>query len=240
MPTLSPIQKRSRASPKKASEPAPLATNSPTYNTPVSNKNNDPRGVRGPAVASRFDQEVRSFYLQDRLEIGDLGLVAAEGLGQRCAGRTGAQRLLLAVVGRPAGQKDQIEGGADAVGVVFDDRDLDPARQPEVLDEAGIVFLFAQLYHPAMKNVAAVRRQLGIQTTFNFLGPLANPARPRAMALGVANDDIAPVVARVLAERGTRGMVFRGFDGLDELTTTTTSDVWLIAGGALLGLLGLV
>ena len=82
-----------------------------------------------------------------------------------------------------------------------------------------------------MKNVAGVRKQLGIQTTFNFLGPLANPARPRAMALGVANDDVAPVIARVLAERGTRGLVFRGFDGLDELTTTSESDVWLIAEG---------
>uniref|UniRef100_UPI000B32A473 anthranilate phosphoribosyltransferase n=1 Tax=Brucella sp. CMUL 018 TaxID=1906857 RepID=UPI000B32A473 len=70
-----------------------------------------------------------------------------------------------------------------------------------------------------------------IQTTFNFLGPLANPARPRAMALGVANDDVAPVVARVLAERGTRGMVFRGFAGLDELTPTSESDGWMIAEG---------
>lgn len=122
-------------------------------------------------------------------------------------------------------------GTADTLEALGVKLDVEPARQAGILAEAGIAFLFAQMYHPAMKNVADVRKKLGIQTTFNFLGPLANPARPRAMALGVANDDIAPVIARVLAERGTRGMVFRGFDGLDELTTTSESDVWLIAEG---------
>ncbi|MDO5677278.1 MAG: anthranilate phosphoribosyltransferase [Propionibacteriaceae bacterium] len=122
-------------------------------------------------------------------------------------------------------------GTADTLEALGVNLAVDPTKQAGILEETGIAFLFAQLYHPAMKNVAVVRKKLGIQTTFNFLGPLANPARPRAMALGVANDDIAPVIARVLAERGTRGMVFRGFDGLDELTTTSESDVWLIAEG---------
>lgn len=122
-------------------------------------------------------------------------------------------------------------GTADTLEALGVNLEVDPSKQAGILDEAGISFLFAAMYHPAMKEVAGVRRKLGIQTTFNFLGPLANPARPRAMALGVANDDIAPVIARVLAERGTRGMVFRGFDGLDELTTTSESDVWLIAEG---------
>lgn len=122
-------------------------------------------------------------------------------------------------------------GTADTLEALGVNIMLDPTRQAAVLDEVGIVFLFAQLYHPAMKNVAGVRKQLAIQTTFNFLGPLSNPARPRAMALGVANDDVAPVVARVLASRGVRGLVFRGFDGLDELTTTSPSDVWLVTDG---------
>lgn len=120
-------------------------------------------------------------------------------------------------------------GTADTLEALGVNIALDPARQAEVLDETGIVFLFAQLYHPAMKYVGGVRKQLAIQTTFNFLGPLSNPAQPHAMALGVANDDIAPVVARVLASRGVRGMVFRGFDGLDELTTTSSSDVWIVS-----------
>lgn len=122
-------------------------------------------------------------------------------------------------------------GTADTLEALGVNIMLDPSRQAEVLSEVGIAFLFASLYHPAMKNVAEVRKRLAIQTTFNFLGPLSNPAQPRAMALGVANDDIAPVVARVLAGRGVRGMVFRGFDGLDELTTTSPSDVWVVADG---------
>lgn len=124
-----------------------------------------------------------------------------------------------------------MSGTADTLEALGVNISAEPAIQSDVLDEVGIVFLFAQMYHPSMRNVAGVRKQLGIQTTFNFLGPLANPAQPRAMALGVANDDIAPVVARVLAERGNRGLVFRGFDGLDELTTTSQSDVWMIAEG---------
>lgn len=120
-------------------------------------------------------------------------------------------------------------GTADTLEALGVNISLDPMRQAEVLRETGIVFLFAQQYHPAMKFVGPVRKQLAIQTTFNFLGPLSNPAQPRAMALGVADDDIAPVVARVLAGRGVRGLVFRGFDGLDELTTTSASDVWVIS-----------
>ncbi len=121
------------------------------------------------------------------------------------------------VVKHGARAASSMAGTADTLEALGVKIDLDPARQPEVLDEVGIVFLFAQLYHPAMKNVAAVRRQLGIQTTFNFLGPLANPARPRAMALGVANDDIAPVVARVLAERGDRvGLALAATPGDEE------------------------
>lgn len=147
---------------------------------------------------------------------------------------------MAAIVAAAAGAKvvkhgsraaSSMAGTADTLESIGVRLDVEPEKQAAILDEVGIVFLFAQHYHPAMKTVAGVRKQLGIQTTFNFLGPLANPARPRAMALGVANDDIAPVVARVLADRGTRGMVFRGFDGLDELTTTSPSDVWLISEG---------
>jgi len=120
-------------------------------------------------------------------------------------------------------------GAADcleALGVVLD---VKPERQAEVLAEAGIVFLFAPLYHPSLRHAATARSELGIQTPFNFLGPLANPARPAAQAVGIANQRMAALVAGVLARRGTRGLVFHGDDGLDELTTTTTSDIWLIA-----------
>lgn len=124
-----------------------------------------------------------------------------------------------------------MSGTADTLEALGVNIEMDPARHAQVLNDVGITFLFAQKHHPAMKNVAGVRKQLAIQTTFNFLGPLSNPAQPRAMALGVAHDEMAPTIARVLARRGVRGLVFRGFDGLDELTTTSPSDVWLVADG---------
>jgi anthranilate phosphoribosyltransferase len=107
--------------------------------------------------------------------------------------------------------------------------DLSPQRVAEVFKETGITFFFAPVFHPAMRHVAPIRKQLGVPTTFNFLGPLANPAQPIATSLGVANADIAPLMAQELAERGRFGLVFRGNDGLDELTTTTTSTLWFVS-----------
>ncbi|WP_342372030.1 anthranilate phosphoribosyltransferase [Propioniciclava soli] len=116
----------------------------------------------------------------------------------------------------------------EALGVTLD---LEPERQRAVFDAAGIVFLFAPVYHPSLRHAAVPRRELGIRTPFNYLGPLANPARPRAAALGVADGRMAALMADVLAGRGARGLVFHGGDGLDELTTTTASDVWVVADG---------
>jgi anthranilate phosphoribosyltransferase len=82
-----------------------------------------------------------------------------------------------------------------------------------------------------MRHAGAPRRELGIPTFFNFLGPLTNPARVPAAAIGCADRRMAPVMAGVLARRGDTALVFRGDDGLDELTTTTTSSVWATSGG---------
>ncbi len=116
----------------------------------------------------------------------------------------------------------------EELGVVLD---LPPSKQGRVLDEIGMVFLFAPRYHPSLRHAAVPRRELGIPTTFNFLGPLANPARPVAQAIGVADSGMAELMAGVLTRRGNRGLVFFGGDGLDELTTTTTSDVWTFESG---------
>lgn len=116
----------------------------------------------------------------------------------------------------------------EALGVALE---VPPHRQAGVLADVGITFLFAPLYHQSLRHAAAARRELGVQTTFNFLGPLSNPARPLAQAIGVANPTMAPLMAGVLARRGTRGLVFHGTDGLDELTTTTSSTVWMFTGG---------
>src|SRR3954469_19622680 len=123
-------------------------------------------------------------------------------------------------------------GSADVLEALGVRLDLPPERVAALADEAGITFLFAAAFNPAMRHTAVPRRELGIGTTFNFLGPLANPARPAANAVGCADPRMAPVMAGVFADRGADAWVFRGDDGLDELTTTATSSVWVVSGGA--------
>lgn len=122
-------------------------------------------------------------------------------------------------------------GASDVLEKLGVNLDLTPRRVVEVAEEAGITFCFAVKFHPALRHVAPARRELGIRTTFNVLGPLTNPARVRAQATGVADARMAPILAGVLAERGASALVFRGDDGLDELTTTATSQVWIVGGG---------
>ncbi|MFC8919234.1 anthranilate phosphoribosyltransferase [Streptomyces sp. NPDC057116] len=123
-------------------------------------------------------------------------------------------------------------GSSDVLEKLGVNLDLSPGRVAEVAEEAGITFCFAVKFHPALRHVAAARKELGIRTTFNFLGPLTNPARVKAQATGVADPRMAPIMAGVLAERGSSALVFRGDDGLDELTTTATSKVWVVRDGA--------
>jgi anthranilate phosphoribosyltransferase len=123
-------------------------------------------------------------------------------------------------------------GSADvleALGVVIDL----PAPATEALfAEVGIAFLFAALYHPAFRHTGPVRRELGVPTAFNYLGPLTNPARPSSLAVGIADPLMGPVLAGVYAERGESALVFHGDGGLDELSTTGPSTVWIVADGA--------
>ncbi|GAA3911863.1 anthranilate phosphoribosyltransferase [Streptomyces gulbargensis] len=122
-------------------------------------------------------------------------------------------------------------GASDVLEKLGVNLELTPRRVVEVAEEAGITFCFAVKFHPALRHVAMARKELGIRTVFNFLGPLTNPARVRAQATGVADPRMAPIVAGVLAERGSSALVFRGDDGLDELTTTATSRVWVVRDG---------
>ncbi|CAI9419640.1 anthranilate phosphoribosyltransferase [Nocardioides sp. T2.26MG-1] len=122
-------------------------------------------------------------------------------------------------------------GSADVLESLGIRLDLPAARVAAVAEEAGITFCFAAAFHPAMRHAAVPRRELGIGTTFNFLGPLTNPARAQAQAIGCADLRMAPVMAGVFAARGVDAWVFRGDDGLDELTTTTTSRLWWVHDG---------
>lgn len=123
-------------------------------------------------------------------------------------------------------------GSSDVLSALGIDLDRDPARVAAVLGEVGITFAFAAAFHPGFKHAAATRREIGVPTVFNFLGPLTNPARPEASAVGVANASKVNLVVGVFQTRGATALVFRGDDGLDELTTTGHSHIWEISGGS--------
>ncbi|MFE2411612.1 anthranilate phosphoribosyltransferase [Kitasatospora sp. NPDC059408] len=109
--------------------------------------------------------------------------------------------------------------------------DLSARRVAEVAEEVGLTFCFAAKFHPSMRHAATARRDLGVPTAFNILGPLTNPAKVTAHAVGCFDTRLAGLIAGVLARRGSTALVFRGDDGLDELTVTTTSQVWIVRDG---------
>ncbi|MDQ6882887.1 MAG: anthranilate phosphoribosyltransferase [Candidatus Dormibacteraeota bacterium] len=118
-------------------------------------------------------------------------------------------------------------GSADVLEALGVDITLGPSGVESCLKEAGMGFCFAPTFHPAMRYAGPARRELGVRTVFNILGPLANPARVRRQALGVGAPDLAPLMIRVLKDLGhERALVFYGEDGLDELTTTGPSHVY--------------
>ena len=123
-------------------------------------------------------------------------------------------------------------GAADVLEELGIRLDLTPGQVAEVAEAAGITFAFAPTFHASMRHAAVPRRELGVPTVFNFLGPLTNPAQPAHSAIGCADTRMAGVIAGVFADRGASVLVFRGDDGLDELTLATTSRVWVVAGGA--------
>ena len=122
-------------------------------------------------------------------------------------------------------------GSADVLEALGIRLDLPPARVAALATEVGITFCFAQVFHPAFRHASTARREAGVPTAFNYLGPLTNPAQPGAAAVGVADLRMAPIVAGVLATRGCSALVFRGDDGLDELSTTGPSRIWVVADG---------
>ena len=123
-----------------------------------------------------------------------------------------------------SGTADVLEQLGVAIG-------LGPADVARCVSELGIGFCFAPVFHPSLRHAAAPRREIGVPTAFNVLGPLTNPARPRAGLIGCAYERMLPVLAEVFAGRGSSVLVVRGDDGLDELTTTTTSTVHVVGAG---------
>lgn len=124
-----------------------------------------------------------------------------------------------------------LSGGADTLEALGVRIDLGPDQVARSLAEVGIGFCFAPAFHPSYRHASAVRREIGIPTVFNLLGPLTNPARPRAGLIGCAFANLAEVMAGVFAARRASVLVVHGDDGLDELTTTTTSTIWRVQAG---------
>ena len=122
-------------------------------------------------------------------------------------------------------------GAADLLEALGVNVSLDGKGVETTFNELGIGFCFAPVFHPAMRFAAPARKELGVPTVFNILGPLANPAKPAAAAIGVANERMHLVMAQVLGDRGVDGFVFRGDDGLDEITLATTTSVLTIGNG---------
>lgn len=122
-------------------------------------------------------------------------------------------------------------GSSDVLAALGIDLGLKPDDVVGVLEEAGITFAYAAAFHPGFRHAGKVRSELGIPTVFNYLGPLCNPARPEASAVGVAQLDRVPLIVGVFQTRGATALVFRGDDGLDELTTTGHSHIWEVSRG---------
>lgn len=123
-------------------------------------------------------------------------------------------------------------GSADVLERLGLKLDLPAERVVEVAREVGITFAFATTFHPAMKHTAEARKHLAVATVFNFLGPLMNPAQPKANAIGVADLAMAPKMAGVLAAGGRSALVFRGEEGLDELSVCGPTRIWRVRNGA--------
>ncbi|MCU1636339.1 MAG: trpD [Cryobacterium sp.] len=122
-------------------------------------------------------------------------------------------------------------GASDVLAALGIDLTLSAGRVADILAATGITFAYAAAFHPGFRHAALARKELGIPTVFNYLGPLCNPARPEASAVGVANLDRVPLFVGVFQTRGATALVFRGDDGLDEMTTTGHSHVWEISRG---------
>jgi anthranilate phosphoribosyltransferase len=124
-------------------------------------------------------------------------------------------------------------GSADVLEALGARTDLGGEQVARVIEGCGFGFLFAQRFHPAMKHVAGPRRELGVRTIFNLLGPLTNPARPRGQLAGVGSPALGPLLAGAFALRGMeRAMVVHSDDGLDEISPAAATRAWIVEGGA--------
>lgn len=163
-------------------------------------------------------------------------IVGTGGDGTNTVNLSTMAALVVAAAGIPVvkhGNRaaSSLAGGADTLEALGVRIDLGPDDVARSVAEVGIGFCFAPQFNPSYRHASAARREVGVPTVFNLLGPLTNPAGPRAGLIGCAFGDLAEVMAGVFAARRASVLVVHGDDGLDELTTTTTSTIWRVQAG---------
>ncbi|WP_234783583.1 anthranilate phosphoribosyltransferase [Mycolicibacterium celeriflavum] len=176
-----------------------------------------------------------------RVPTDDIGnetvdIVGTGGDGSNTVNLSTMAAIVVAAAGVPVikhGNRaaSSLSGGADTLEALGVRIDLGPDDVARSVAEVGIGFAFAPQFHPSYRHAGVVRREIGVPTVFNLLGPLTNPASPRAGLIGCAWADLAEVMAGVFATRRSSVLVVHGDDGLDELTTTTTSTIWRVQAG---------
>ena len=174
----------------------------------------------------------------DKIGTETVDVVGTGGDGANTVNLSTMAAIVVAAAGVPVvkhGNRaaSSLSGGADTLEALGVRIDLGPDDVARCVAEVGIGFCFAPQFHPSLRHAGAARREIGVPTVFNLLGPLTNPAGPRAGLIGCAFGDLAEVMAGVFAARRCSVLVVHGDDGLDELTTTTTSTIWRVQAGTI-------
>ncbi len=182
---------------------------------------------------------MREHALKLETEVESLEIVGTGGDGSNSFNISTTSAMVISAAGVPVAKHgnraaSSKSGAADCLEALGVKLDLEPEQSRRILEEIGLCFLFAQKYHTAMKYVGPIRKELGIRTVFNILGPLTNPARPSYIVLGVFEESLLETMAQVLIKLGIRrGMVVYGQDKLDEISASAATSVCEINGGNL-------
>lgn len=200
--------------------------------TALATKGETPDELRGLADA------MLEHALPIEVEGPILDIVGTGGDRLRTVNISTMAALVIAAAGLPVVKhgnraSSSSSGSADCLEALGVNLNMSIEAVHRCFEELGITFVFANVFHPSFKYAGQVRRELGVRTAFNLLGPLTNPARPSSSVIGVASAEHAPIVAGVLAERGTSSMVFRGENGMDELSAVACNHVWEVREGTI-------
>jgi anthranilate phosphoribosyltransferase len=183
-------------------------------------------------VKVMLDHVIR-LELPENLHRSAVDIIGSGGDGQRTVNVSTMAAIVVSAAGIPvikAGNRatSSLCGAADVLEALGIPMDLAPSEVARCIMDAGIGFCFAPKFNPGMRHAAMTRREMGVPTVFNFIGPLVNPAQPTAALAGCSDLLLAPLVAEVFARRGHSVLVVRGEDGLDEFTTTSPTRIWAV------------